>query len=236
MGIATARRFADAGAKLIIASRRLDRLTDIAQDIDAIPVACDITDEASIAALAERALAEFGCLDVAVNFAGISTLASITQVTREDLQLMCDVHLIGTALFFKHMSLRMASGGSLITTSSLTAVVAPIEHAAYAGSKAGADQIVRVAAGELGSRGIRVNSIVPGFMRSEMTDQYFEVPGLEESFVREVPLGRLGVVEDVAEAALWLASDASRSTTGQRIDVTSGQSLRRTPTMDEIRT
>jgi len=144
------------------------------------------------------------------------------------------VHLIGTALFLKHMAGKMTAGGSLITTSSLTAIVAPAGLAAYAGSKRGADQIVRIAAGELGERGIRVNAIAPGFTRSAMTEGYFAIPTLEKAFLREIPLGRLSTVEDIAHAALWLASDDSRSTTGQTIDVTAGQSLRRTPSGAEM--
>ena len=149
---------------------------------------------------------------------------------------MAEVHFVGTGLFFKHMAARMkdSGGGSLITTSSLTAFVTPAGLAGYAGSKRGADQMVRIAAGELGAFGIRVNSIVPGFTRSGMTEDYFSIPTLEGAFVREIPLGRLGTVDDIANAALWLASDESRSMTGQFIDVTSGQSLRRTPTGEEM--
>jgi NAD(P)-dependent dehydrogenase (short-subunit alcohol dehydrogenase family) len=155
-------------------------------------------------------------------------------VTREILLEASEVHFIGAALFLKHMAAKMTAGGSLITTSSLTALVAPPGLAAYAGSKRGTDQMVRIAAVELGERGIRVNSIVPGFTRSAMTEGYFAIPTLENAFLREIPLKRLSTVEDVANAALWLASDESRSTTGQMIDVTAGQSLRRTPSDQEM--
>jgi NAD(P)-dependent dehydrogenase (short-subunit alcohol dehydrogenase family) len=89
-------------------------------------------------------------------------------------------------------------------------------------------------ASELRPLGIRVNSIASGFTRSEMTAGYFAIPTLEAAFKREIPLGRLGTVEDIANAALSLASDETALTTGQVIDVTSGQSLRRTPTNEEI--
>ena len=93
---------------------------------------------------------------------------------------------------------------------------------------------MRIAACELGALGIRVNSIAPGFTRSSMTEGYFAIPTLEGAFVREIPLKRLSTVEDIANAALWLASDESASTTGQILDVTAGQSLRRTPNGHEI--
>ncbi|MFA7440605.1 MAG: SDR family oxidoreductase [Sphingomonadaceae bacterium] len=234
MGAATAHRFAREGARLILAARRLEKVEAIAKSVGGVPMACDITDEEQIAALANRAVKEFGKLDVAINYAGANAQAPVSELTREQLQLMCDVHLIGSGLFFKHMSRCMTAGGSIVTASSLTAVVAPPGLAAYSGTKRGVDQMVRVAANELGARGIRVNSIIPGFTRSGMTEDYFAIPTLEGAFVREIPLGRLGSVEDIANAALWLASDESCSTTGQFIDCTSGQSLRRTPTDEEL--
>jgi NAD(P)-dependent dehydrogenase (short-subunit alcohol dehydrogenase family) len=236
MGASCARRFAKEGAKMILSARRKDRLDRIAQSLGAKAVACDIKSEKEIQALAHAAVNTYGRLDVAINFAGVNSAAPILEVTREALLEACEIHFIGATLFLKHMASKMTHGGSLITTSSLTALVAPPGLAAYAGSKRGADQVVRIAAGELGERGIRVNSLVPGFTRSAMTEGYFNIPTLEGAFIREIPLRRLSTVEDVAEAALWLASDESRSTTGQLIDVTAGQSLRRTPTMQEMMT
>jgi len=236
MGAATARRFGQEGAKLILAARRQDRLEPIARSIGAVAFKCDIKHEADIAALADKAVKTYGRLDAAINFAGVNSAAPILEVTREALMDACEVHLVGTALFLKHMAARMTAGGSLITASSLTALVAPPGLAAYASSKKGADQLVRIAAGELGELGIRVNAIAPGFTRSAMTEGYFAIPTLEGAFLREIPLKRLSTVEDIANAALWLASDESRSTTGQIIDVTAGQSLRRTPTGTELMT
>jgi NAD(P)-dependent dehydrogenase (short-subunit alcohol dehydrogenase family) len=234
MGAATARRFAREGAKLILAARRLDKLKPIAAEVGGTAIVADITKEDDLVALAEHAHALHGRLDAAINYAGVNSSAPIAEVTRQALQQACDVHIIGTALFIKHMGARMGQGGSIVTTSTLTALLAPPGLAAYAATKRGADQIVRIAAVELGPRGIRVNAIAPGFTRSEMTEGYFAIPTLERAFCREIPLGRLGSVEDVANVALWLASDESASTTGQVIDVTSGQSLRRTPTKDEM--
>lgn len=234
MGAATARRFRDEGARLVLAARRLDQLEPIARSVGGIAVACDITREEDIVRLAETAAAQHGRIDVAINFSGVNSAAAVAEVTREILVEACEVHVIGATLFMKHMAARMPNGGSLITTSSLTALVAPPGLAAYAGTKKAADQIARIAAVEYGPRGIRVNSIAPGFTRSAMTEGYFAIPTLEGAFKREIPLGRLATVEDVANAALWLASDESASTTGQLIDVTAGQSLRRTPTDEEM--
>jgi NAD(P)-dependent dehydrogenase (short-subunit alcohol dehydrogenase family) len=236
MGAATARRFAKEGAKLILSARRLDKLETIAKSLGGLAVKCDIKKEADIAALADMAIATHGRLDVAINYSGVNSAASILEVTQQALLEACEVHFIGAALFIKHMAAKMKVGGSIITTSSLTALVAPAGLSAYAGSKRGTDQVVRIAAGELGGLGIRVNSLAPGFTRSAMTEGYFAIPTLEAAFVREIPLKRLSTVDDIADAALWLASDESRSTTGQIIDVTAGQSLRRTPTPQEMTT
>ncbi len=233
MGAATARRFAKEGAKLVLAARRLDALEPIAAGVKGIAVACDITKEADLERLARTAVEKFGRLDVAINYAGVNMAAPLSEVTREALMQSCEVHLVGTALFFKHMGAKLSDGGAMITTSSLTALTAPPGLAAYAAAKRGVDQMVRIAAIEYGARGIRVNSIAPGFTRSAMTEGYFALPTLEGAFLREIPLGRLVKVDDIANAALWLASDEA-FITGQVIDITGGQSLRRVPTNEEM--
>jgi NAD(P)-dependent dehydrogenase (short-subunit alcohol dehydrogenase family) len=233
MGAATAKRFAAEGAKLVLAARSIDKLQPIAASVGGVAVACDITKEAELAALAQAAVSRYGRLDIAVNFAGVNSAAAIAEVTRETLLEACDVHLIGTTLFFKQMGAAMADGGAMITTSTLTAIHAPPGLAAYAGTKKGADQVMRIAAIEYGARGIRVNSIVPGFTRSAMTEGYFAIPTLEGAFLREAPLGRIGTVQDIANAVLWLASEEAFMT-GQVLDVTGGMSLRRLPTNEEL--
>lgn len=234
MGAATARRLAAEGANLVLGARRIEQLQPIADSLGAVAVACDISREEDVERIAETAVSKFGKLDAAISFAGVNSAAAVADLTREVLQEACDVHLIGTALFFKHMAARMTNGGSIVATTSQTAYLAPAGLAAYAGTKRGADQIMRIAAVEYGPRGIRVNSLSPGFTRSGMTEGYFAIPTLEQAFVREIPLNRLPTVEDMANTALWLLSDESGGTTGQVIDVSCGQTLRRVPTQDEL--
>lgn len=234
MGAATARRFAAEGAKLVLAARRQDAVAEVAQALGGTAFTCDITDEAQVAALAKAAVDAHGRLDIAINYAGIDGGgASVLDVTAEDLRCNADVHFVGTGLFIKHMARAMAQGGSIITTSSLTVLVQTPGQAAYAGSKGGADIVMKIAANELGASCIRVNSIAPGFTRSAMTDAYFEIEAVTKAFLKEMPLGRFSTVEDVANCALWLASDEA-FVTGQVIDVTAGQALRRTPREDEF--
>lgn len=233
MGAATARRCQAEGAQLVLAARRVEKVAEVAKSVGAIAVACDICREEDLANLADRAIQEFGRLDAAINFAGLDSASPIADITRDMLQQACDVHLIGTALFIKHMAARMREGGSVITTSSQTAILAPPGLAAYAGTKKGADQIVRIAAVEYGPQNIRVNAIAPGFTPSGMTAGYLEVPTIEQAFLREVPLGRLPRVEDIANAALWLASEEA-FITGQVVDISGGQTLCRIPTGEEM--
>lgn len=232
MGYATARRFIDEGAKVVVAARRKDAIDAIAAALGAEGVACDITRESDLEALAAHAVKTFGSLNIAVNYAGIETGSPILDVTADELRKSSDVHFVGTALFIKQMARAMTGGGSIITTSTLTALVQAPGLASYAGAKGGADVVMRIAANELGEKGIRVNSIAPGFTKSAMTEAYFESDAVRRAFLKEMPLGRFPTVEDIAETALWLASDEA-FVTGQCIDVTAGQALRRVPLASE---
>ncbi|WP_223262604.1 SDR family NAD(P)-dependent oxidoreductase [Sphingobium sp. SCG-1] len=233
MGAATARRFVEEGAKVVLAARRKDAVEQIASSLGAIAVTCDITNEDDLAGLAQAATSQFGGLHAAINFAGQNFSAPVLEVTAEDLRRSSDIHLVGTALFIKHMAGAMADGGSIVTASSLTVLAQAPGYAAYAGAKGGADVIVRIAANELGEKGIRVNSLAPGFTKSAMTEDYFAMEAVTSAFLKEMPLGRFPTVDDIANTALWLASDEA-FVTGQRIDVTAGQALRRTPRPDEF--
>jgi len=237
MGAVTAMRFAQEGANLILAARREADLKTVAESLSALAMTADVTDEDSLAVLADRAISEFGSLDIAVNYAGTEVSGPISEITPEDLRRSSDVHFMGPILFFKHMAERMSSGktpgGSLITASSMTAILAPPGYAGYAGAKSGADHAVKIAAVEYGPKNIRVNAIAPGFTKTTMTEQAFEMESLAQAFLNETPLGRAPTTQDIANAALWLASDEA-FVTGQIIDVTGGQTLRRIPTPQEM--
>jgi len=126
-----------------------------------------------------------------------------------------------------------SGAGSIVTISSLTATLAGEGLALYGGSKAGVDHAVRVAALEYGRYGIRVNALSPGLARTPMTEAYFAEPGFAGAFAKETPLGRLTEPDDVADAALWLASEQA-FVTGENLQVNGGASLRRLPSAAEI--
>ena len=127
----------------------------------------------------------------------------------------------------------MEDGGSIIQISSATATIMLDNHAAYMGTKAGIDHVIRTIANEFGEKGIRANSISPGLTATPMTSDAMAAPGLEDAFKKEYPLGRIGTSEDVAAAAVFLCSDEC-FLSGQNLQVNGGLTLRRNPRSHEI--
>lgn len=232
-GAAIARRLAASGAAVVIGGRDRDGLDRVAADIGAIAQTCDITVESELADLF-RLAADHGPVSIAINAAGVNHAAPIRKLEPDTIRKISDVHFLGTLLFIKHAARAIGERrGAILTISTLTATVPGAGLALYAGSKAGADHAVRVAAMEYGSQGIRVNSLSPGLSRTAMTDAYFAYPGFEAAFAAETPLGRLASTGDVAATAAWLCSDEA-FITGQNIQVNGGASLTRLPRTDEI--
>jgi NAD(P)-dependent dehydrogenase (short-subunit alcohol dehydrogenase family) len=237
IGAAIARALREAGAELVVAARRVEPLAAVAQEMGARAMACDITEEDQLAALAHAVREQHGHLDIAINAAGTAHGRLIRDLTRADIERVTHVHFTGALLFIKHMAAAMTAndppGGAIVTLSSLTATLAGEGLALYAGTKAGVDHAVRVAALEYGRKGIRVNSLAPGLVRTPLTETLFQSPGFERAFARESALGRITTATDVARAALWLSSDEA-FITGQNIQVNGGASLRRLPTGAEL--
>lgn len=235
MGQAIARRFAQEGAKLVVAGRHEAPLAEFAREIGGDAARCDITKKAEVEALAEHAVARHGRVDVAVNCTGWGLLAKLMETTEEQLDALAALQFKGPYFFLQAFVGRMAKGGggSVITISSASVYALLHHHAAYIATKASADALVRCFANEFGAKGVKVNSIAPGLTESPMTARDMGTPGLVELFRKEYPLGRIGTGEDVANAALWLASEES-FVTGQVLQVNGGLTLRRNPNPREI--
>ena len=179
-----------------------------------------------------------GGIDIAVNATGWGLLKPFLDNTLEELQAITALQYIGPFQFFQAMIRKMARstggrGGSIVTISSATAKIMLNDHAAYMGTKAGIDHVIRCIANEFGAEGIRANSISPGLTDTPMTADAKTVPGLFEAFVAGYPLGRYGTSDDIAAAAVFLASDECFMT-GENLQVNGGLTLRRNPTSDEI--
>ena len=233
MGAAIAKRFVDEGANVIISARSEDKLNVLAQDLGVSAHPCDITSEKQIKALAEFAVDKFDKLDIAINCVGEAVMGDISNTEEAAIRRAVDVHYIGPFFFLKHMSAAIDKDGSIITISSITASRVINNHAAYVGAKAGTDHLVRVAAIEFGRKNIRVNSVSPGFTVTPMSESFTETEGLVELFEKEIPLGRLNTVDDVAQAVTWLSHEDSYIT-GQNIQVNGGHSLTRMPSKKEF--
>jgi NAD(P)-dependent dehydrogenase (short-subunit alcohol dehydrogenase family) len=230
-GWAVAEKFAAEGAKVVVGARREEPLKKLAAKIGGVAQVCDVGNEEQVIALAKTAVDRFGKLDIAVNAAGVPMGGTITNTPTEELIRSTEVNYYGGVYFVRHMAAAMQGPGSIILVTSMT-TTHPLEWVySYACAKAGIDCLVRYAAIEYGPRGIKVNSILPGAIRSEMSAPLWKVPGMEESWTREVPLGRIGEPADFAEAALWLAGPSF--VTGLNLQVNGGGHLLGWPKVSE---
>ncbi|WP_380872830.1 alcohol dehydrogenase [Sphingomonas sp. DBB INV C78] len=235
VGEAIARRYKDEGAKVMIAGRRGDALGEVASAIGVDSQVCDITVQADVDRLVAEAAGRLGGLDIGVNATGWGLLKPFLDHDRADLDQMNAVQFTGPFQFFQALLRTMTKGGSIIQISSVTATIMFDHHAAYMGTKAGLDHVVRCIAHEFGHQGIRANSIAPGGVAdAPMSGGGLGIPSVAALYAREIPLGRSGVSADIADAALWLASDEAGFVTGQTIHVSGGQTLRRNPSIMEV--
>ena len=233
MGQGLARRFSSAGAKVVIAGRKQQPLAELARDIGCDYRLCDFEEKSDIDALVAFAQQRHGHVDVGINCTGWGLLKPFEETTEDELQRMMDLQFKGPFQFMQSLVRVMGRGGSIIMVSSATATIMLEHHAAYMGTKAGIDHVVRCVANEYGHKGIRANSISPGVTETPMAGDSLKVPEIRRAFEVGYPLGRIGTVDDIANAALWLASDDCFMT-GQNLQVNGGLTLRRNPTMAEM--
>ncbi len=187
----------------------------------------DVTDEASVEGVMAEVLAEHGRLDVVVNSAGVSTLGLLTELDAGEFRRVVDVNLTGAFLVLKHAGRVVADGGAIISLTSLNARQPGTGMGAYCAAKAGLAMLTEVAALELGARDVRVNAISPGLVITPLTAPAMDIAGIEDDYLENTPLGRAGLPEEVAEAAVYLAR--ARWMTGEVLDLNGGAHLRRYP-------
>lgn len=233
LGRAIATRFVAAGASVVAAdinAAGLDEL--VAQLGDAVvAVPTDVTSEAAVEALFATAAQRFGRVDVAVANAGAGHAALLIDHTLEDWQRLMDLCVTGVFLTVKHAGRAMVpqGRGSIIVMASLNATQPGRGMSAYCSAKAAVAMLTQVAALELGPSGVRTNAIAPGFVLTAATEPLQLVPGIVEEFIENAPLGRSGEPAEIAEAALYLATDASSYVNGAVLPVDGGAHTRRYP-------
>jgi NAD(P)-dependent dehydrogenase (short-subunit alcohol dehydrogenase family) len=230
LGVAFATGCAEAGADVVLAARREDRLQTTAELVRvagrrALTVRTDIVDPDECSALVAAAMDEFGRVDVLVNNAGVGTAYPATRETPDQFREVIDINLNGSYWAAQACGRVMQPGSSIVNISSVLGLTtAGLPQAAYSASKAAIVGLTRDLAQQWGGRkGIRVNAIAPGFFESEMTEQY--QPGYLDSLRARMILGRSGDPVELAATLVWLASDAGGYVTGQTIVVDGGVTI-----------
>jgi NAD(P)-dependent dehydrogenase (short-subunit alcohol dehydrogenase family) len=228
------------GASVMIVGRNADRLAAAVEDIDAVKARggairyepADVTNEDEVTRAVDAVTAWHGRLDGVVHCAGGSeTIGPITQIDSQLWRRAVDLNVNGTMYVLKHSAREMVrgGGGSFVGISSIAASNTHRWFGAYGVSKSALDHLMQLAADELGASWVRVNSVRPGLIRTELVAPVLESPELSEDYRLCTPLPRPGEVEDVANLAMFLLSDAASYVTGQVINVDGGLMLRRGP-------
>lgn len=243
MGLACAAALARDGASVTICGRSQDRLRTAATELGALAAGgaavgwatCDVAEEDSVAAaVASAADGAGGSLDLAVASAGTGTMGPVIALPLEEWDRVLATNLTGAFLLFKHAGAAMArtGGGAMVAISS---IAAPITHrymAPYSVSKAGLDVLVKVTADELGRAGVRVNSVRPGVVATELGDHLLGDQAVVADYLAQMPLARVGTVQDVAAAVRFLLGPESSWITGHCLGVDGGHALRRGPDLE----
>ncbi|MFM8599342.1 MAG: SDR family oxidoreductase [Mycobacterium sp.] len=242
IGWGVAAGLARAGATVVIAGRNSERLAAAAREIDAAAgaVVChpaDVTDEDQVAGLIAAATGHSGTLHGVVHCAGGSeTIGPITQIDSQAWRRTVDLNVNGTMYVLKHAARQMVrgGGGSFVGISSIASSNTHRWFGAYGVSKSALDHLMMLAADELGPSWVRVNGIRPGLINTDLVRVILDSPEVSEDYRQCTPLPRIGAVEDVANMAMFLLSDAASWITGQVINVDGGHGLRRGPDMSAM--
>ena len=186
---------------------------------------CNVSDFVACEAMIKDIVKEYGHLDILVNNAGITKDGLIMKMKEEDFDSVLNVNLKGTFNTIRHSARQMLKqrSGKIINISSVSGILGNVGQANYAASKAGVIGLTKTMARELGSRGITVNAIAPGFVDTEMTEVLSEE--IRENACKQIILGRFGKPEDIANTAVFLASDKADYITGQVISVDGGMNV-----------
>jgi 3-oxoacyl-[acyl-carrier protein] reductase len=228
IGLAIARTFAEAGARVAVVSRTETNSASAAAAINAdfpnsaIPYAVDVASADAVTAMAKQVIADFGTVDILVNNAGLTRDGLVMRMSNDDWDAVLNTNLKGafhTVKAFQRTLLRQKDA-RIINVASIIGLIGNAGQANYAASKAGLIGFTKSIAREFASRGVTANAIAPGFISTDMTSVLSDE--VRSAVLQKIPLGFLGEVNDIAAAALYLASPAARFVTGQVLTVDGG--------------
>lgn len=235
IGLAAAQAFAESGAAVVISDMNRTAAETAAAELrsagrKAIGVRCDVSDEAEVAAAVNRAVSEFGSLDIAFNNAGIHVAKVETaDVETADFDRIVAINLRGVFCCMKHELRQMRTQGSgvIVNTSSQSGFVGIAGLSAYTASKHGVIGLTKAAALEYADQGIRINAICPGTVETPLVRGLMErEPGRLDEVIRDIPMGRMAQPEEIASAVLWLCSPGASFMTGQTLTPDGGYTSR----------
>jgi len=227
IGAAIAHRLCETGANVVICSRSADAVGEVANTLQnkghtVHAMAADISQKADVESLIEETTAQFSHIDILVNNAGITRDMLLMRLKDEDWHAVLQTNLTGTMYCTRAVLRPMIrqKSGRIINISSVVGLAGNAGQVNYAAAKAGIIGLTKAAAKEVGTRGITVNAIAPGFITTDMTAQISEQH--QNQLLEMIPLREFGYPEDVADAVCFLASDAARYITGQTLQVDGG--------------
>ncbi len=233
IGRGIAEGLAEAGAHIVICARSLDKCVEACTEIGrkgvkTLPVRCDVTKREEVEVLVQRTVQEMGKIDILVNNAGVGgSEKPILKMSDEDWDYAVDIDLKGAFLLARAAVPEMGKqgAGKIINVTSITAMIAMPNMSSYCASKAGLVQLTRVMALEFLKYNIQVNALCPGYFLTSLNQKFFASEVGQKVVQRNIPMGRLGKVEELKGTAIYLASSATDFMTGSCLVIDGGQTI-----------
>ncbi len=236
LGLATAKAFAEAGAAVALADWDEQAVHAAARALaaqghQALAIRCDVSDDAQVEAMVAQTVSKFGRLDAAYNNAGVQNeLAEAADQTREDFDRVTGINLRGvwSCMKFELRQMREQGSGAIVNCSSIGGLVGGAGRGTYHAAKYGVLGLTTSAALEYASRGIRINAVCPGLIQTPMSDRMVAAGQGEAlaAMLKDVPIGRVGRADEIADAVLWLCSDRASLVVGHALAIDGGYTIR----------